>query len=447
MMWTSRWSNACGLWAICSLSWKSLSDGGSFDFAQDRRRSAVGGPRVSVVMSVYNGERYLREAVESILNQTFTDLEFIIVDDGSTDSTWQILTAYAAQDPQIVLIRNEENIGLTRSLNKGLGLARGMYVARQDADDVSWSTRLQDQIQFMEQYPEVGLVGSAFELIDETGRRLGVVKLPTGNAQLQESLRSANCFCHGSVMIRRQCLQKVGGYREVFAMAQDYDLWLRIAEQFDLGALTQILYRSRLNADSVTMGKRAQQNAYGALSKCLALQRQETEIDALQQAGDDSSSEWLRAQLSPTPEMQARALLEVAILNFLRGQIEEAVHNIDAVISSYPTLLAQSKGFFVDLVTTWAIVAGEGEAGSPKALAFVTKVFDNLPPSAAGLSALRRGVLSRVHVAAAFESHASSDRPRVRHHVTRAVLLNPRWCLNRGIVSIFASVLFRDSKM
>ena len=403
-------------------------------------------PKASAVMSVYNGERYLREAVESILSQTFTDFEFIIIDDGSTDSTWEILTAYAAQDPRIVLIRNEENIGLTRSLNKGLEVARGEYIARQDADDVSYPARLHAQTQVLDQFPTIGLVGSAFELIDETGRKLGVVRPPMDNVWLQEALQTANCFCHGSVMIRRQCLQEAGGYREVFAMAQDYDLWLRIAERFDLGALPQICYRYRLSENSITMAKRAYQNAYDALAKCLALQRQQTEMDALQQAGDGSSCEWLRAQLIPTPDMHARALLEVAILYFLRGQIVEAVHNIEEGVSGYPTLLAQSKAFFVELVTTWAIVAGEGEARSPKALAFVRKVFDNLPPSAVSLSALRRRALSRVNAAAAFESHASCERPGVRHHATQAVLLNPRWCLNRGIISIFVSALFRESK-
>ena len=103
-------------------------------------------PKVSVVMSAYNGERYLREAVESILNQTFNDFEFIIIDDGSTNSTGQILSSYAAQDPRIVLIRNRENIGLTKSLNKGLALARGEYIARMDADDVSLPNRFSEQV-------------------------------------------------------------------------------------------------------------------------------------------------------------------------------------------------------------------------------------------------------------------------------------------------------------
>ena len=127
-------------------------------------------PQVSVIMPVYNGGRYLREAVDSILNQTFREFEFIIIDDGSTDDTWSVLTDYAAHDSQVRLIQNEANIGLTRSLNKGLAVSRAALIARQDADDISMPERLARQIAFLEMHPEVGLLGTQGDFIDADGR-------------------------------------------------------------------------------------------------------------------------------------------------------------------------------------------------------------------------------------------------------------------------------------
>jgi glycosyltransferase involved in cell wall biosynthesis len=125
-------------------------------------------PKVSVVMSVYNGEKYLCEAIDSILNQTFENFEFLIVNDGSTDRTLEILQSY--RDPRIKVINNERNIGLTASLNKGLKIAKGEYVARMDADDVSFPHRLEQQKAFLDRNPRVAMVGSWAEVIDESGK-------------------------------------------------------------------------------------------------------------------------------------------------------------------------------------------------------------------------------------------------------------------------------------
>ncbi len=122
--------------------------------------------KISVVMSVYNGQSYLREAVESILNQTFTDFELILIDDGSTDATGEILDEYATRDARIILSRNQNNIGLTRSLNQGISMSRGKYIARMDADDVSRADRLSRQFEFLEKRPEVGVLGSGYQLMD-----------------------------------------------------------------------------------------------------------------------------------------------------------------------------------------------------------------------------------------------------------------------------------------
>ena len=128
-------------------------------------------------MSVYNGEKYLREAIESILNQTFTDFEFLIVNDGSTDSSLEIILSYP--DERIRVIRNDRNIGLTKSLNKALQQAKGEYIARQDADDISLQNRFEEQLIYLEKHPEVALLGTSAYKIDERGEILAKVIVPT----------------------------------------------------------------------------------------------------------------------------------------------------------------------------------------------------------------------------------------------------------------------------
>lgn len=180
-------------------------------------------------MSVYNGTIYLRESVESILNQTLKDFEFIIINDGSTDNTWEIISEYAKQDQRIKLFKNEQNIGLTKSLNKGLRLAQGEYIARQDADDVSLPNRFKLQTHFLDQHSEVGAVGSVAEIIDEHGLSLGKSNVPLEHESLQVCLLVNNCLYHSSMMLRQSLLQTLGGYKEELCYAQDYDLWWRIS--------------------------------------------------------------------------------------------------------------------------------------------------------------------------------------------------------------------------
>lgn len=200
-------------------------------------------PRVSVLMSVYNGERYLAEAVESILNQTFTDFEFIIVDDGSTDGTCVCLDAF--RDQRIVRLRNETNIGLRRSLNKGLKLARGEYVARMDADDVSLPRRLEAQVAFMDAHPEVGVVGCAIRCIDSSGFTIRKVCHPTGHGPILWQLFFYTPIAHPTAVYRRAIVERVGGYDPSFAHAEDRDLWRRVSSVARLANLreTHLLYR------------------------------------------------------------------------------------------------------------------------------------------------------------------------------------------------------------
>ena len=184
-------------------------------------------PLVSVLMPVYNGEPYLREAVESILNQSSIDFEFIIIEDGSIDGTYAILESY--NDSRIVLVHNQENIGLTRSLNKGLALAQGEYVARMDADDVAMPQRFEKQVAFLKKHPEIGILGSACQLIDTNGRKQRVWKKPTNDLQIRWISLLANPFAHPTVMMRRDILVQYGlTYDDGWLGVEDYDLWTRM---------------------------------------------------------------------------------------------------------------------------------------------------------------------------------------------------------------------------
>ncbi|MBI3951597.1 MAG: glycosyltransferase [Acidobacteria bacterium] len=217
---------------------------------QTQNRTSGHEPRVSVLMPVYNGAPFLREAIESILSQTFTDFEFIIVDDGSTDETPEILGSYS--DPRIRLLHHETNQGLTASLNDGLAVARGQLIARQDADDISLPQRLAVQVAFMEAYPEMGLIGSARIRISEDGTDLHTSAPETDNLKLKWLLLFRNQFTHTAVMFRRELAEAAGRYRRDEYPSDDYGLWSRMAKRAKLANISEPLVKYRIRCGSIT---------------------------------------------------------------------------------------------------------------------------------------------------------------------------------------------------
>jgi hypothetical protein len=208
-------------------------------------------------MAVYQGERYLREAVESILNQTIADFELIIVDDGSTDSTPAILDSYP--DARIVRLRNEAPTGANRARNRALAAARGPYLAIQDADDISYSFRFERQLAFLDAHQAVGLLGSAYDLIDSEGLTIDRASPPTDNDTLQHTLVRRNCMCHSTVMIRAHLLNRVGPYCDDMSQSEDYDLYLRLAECTRLANLAEPLCAYRRHTGSISVSAAADQ--------------------------------------------------------------------------------------------------------------------------------------------------------------------------------------------
>jgi glycosyltransferase involved in cell wall biosynthesis len=220
-------------------------------------------PKISVLMSVYNGEKYLRQAINSILSQTFKNFEFIIVNDGSSDDTYKIASSYS--DERIIIISNKKNLGLTKSLNIGLNITKGDYVARMDADDVSFPGRFEIQADFLDRNPDFGLVGSWVEYIGLKGKELGIKKNPTDYSVILKKILRYNTFVHSSLMIRRSVLEKVEGYNEQFKFAQDYDLILKIAKLTKVTNLPKVLLSYRINPQEGISFKQQKKQEWSAI--------------------------------------------------------------------------------------------------------------------------------------------------------------------------------------
>lgn len=230
------------------------------------RQTGDGPPTVSVLMGVHDEETYLRSSIRSLLEQTFGDFELIVVDDCSTDGTPAILESI--DDDRLQILRNEENKGLTVSLNRALARARGRYVARQDADDASHPERLQRQVEFLDRHEQVAMVGTGAHLIDGDGRvihRRRVLRRVTFDDLLEK-----NHLIHGSVVARRDVLEELGGYDELYQFSQDLDLWLRLARDHEIRNLTEPLYRFRIHDDSVYFDSMEQSMLYAQLALAAA---------------------------------------------------------------------------------------------------------------------------------------------------------------------------------
>ncbi len=212
-------------------------------------------PKITVLMSAYNAEKYLAEALESIMNQTYQDFELVIVNDGSTDKTEAIIQEYATKDKRIVVINNSVNQGLTKSLNLGLAQARGEYVARLDADDVAWPERLAKQYQFMESHPELALIGSWAEIIDEQGASKGYLRGETDEALFRFKMTLVNQLVHSTFFFKTELARAQGGYNEAYQYVQDYEFSSRLMKKYRLNNQPEVLVKFRTHAKAITKNK------------------------------------------------------------------------------------------------------------------------------------------------------------------------------------------------
>jgi glycosyltransferase involved in cell wall biosynthesis len=210
-------------------------------------------PLVSVIMAVYNSDAYLSQAIESILNQTYTNFEFIIIDDGSTDNTHNILEKYKKKDSRIILLENHKNGGLPFSLNKGLEKAKGKFVARMDADDISVKNRLELQIDFLQKNDEIDIIGCELEIIDKSGSPTGTI---WRYKQIPEQISFEAFFTspipHAAMVAKTDIFKKESfRYNEKYLVAQDYELWSRLILTKTFSNLPKPLYKCRFSRKSI----------------------------------------------------------------------------------------------------------------------------------------------------------------------------------------------------
>lgn len=207
-------------------------------------------PKVSVIIPVYNREKYIGEAINSVLAQSFTNFELLLIDDGSTDDSVEIMRSYA--DPRVRLVCNEHNLGIPKTRNKGNQLARGEYIAILDSDDTAVPDRLAKQVAFLDRYKDYALVGSWAALIDEEGRSLKKGKRRfVSSGEVKSQLLFRCCLPHSSVMARTAIMQAYG-YREQYVLCSDFDLFVRLARKYKLGRLPEPLVRQRVHAGRIT---------------------------------------------------------------------------------------------------------------------------------------------------------------------------------------------------
>ena len=222
-------------------------------------------------MSVYNGERFLKKAIMSILAQTYKDFEFIIINDGSTDNSQQISDEFKGKDQRIRLI-TRGNKGLIRSLNEGISLANGEYIARMDADDVSKVNRFEEQLEYMLEN-NLAISGTWAEGIDTAGNRLNDMDYPPDVKKIRYFTLLHNPFIHSSVMFKKDIFDKVGGYNKYFKHIEDYELWTRIVFKYPAGNIRQRLLEYRFHEGQITQKNHISMMVMGVLVRMLALYR------------------------------------------------------------------------------------------------------------------------------------------------------------------------------
>ncbi|MFZ2664320.1 MAG: glycosyltransferase family 2 protein [Patescibacteria group bacterium] len=213
--------------------------------------SSINKPLVSVIMPAYNAEKYISEAVESILNQTYINFEFIILDDGSTDNTWKIISSYAAKDKRIVLVKNDSNLGIVAGRNKGLEVSQGKYIVWADSDDISLPTRIEKQVDFMENNLDVGICGAYIQSFVD-GVDKDVRKYSTNDESLRRNIFKYSPVAQPVSIIRKECFKEVGLYNPDYRVSQDLDMSFRIGTKYRFANIPEVLLKYRVHPKSAT---------------------------------------------------------------------------------------------------------------------------------------------------------------------------------------------------
>jgi glycosyltransferase involved in cell wall biosynthesis len=274
-------------------------------------------------MSVYNGEKYLRQAVDSILNQSFKNFEFIIIEDCSTDNTLKILKEYQVADSRIILIQKNENKGFkgfVENLNIGLNTARGKYIARMDADDISLPHRLEKQYEFLEKNPDIFMTGAALEFIDVDNHFLKILPAPASHKKITQKMNMENGLYHPVIFFRNNTSVR---YREKMFGCEDFDFYLQhLSQKMKFANLTEILLQYRIITDSISRkGNPFFKKMFMEKAKYFFLERQKTRKDSYQNFKEEHFHNMLNADFQKTKEELIFAA-NVALLYNLNAELK-----------------------------------------------------------------------------------------------------------------------------
>ena len=266
-------------------------------------------PRVSVVLPIYNAAPFLAQAIDSILKQSFADFELIAIDDGSLDRSGEILDRAAQTDTRVTAL-HQSNAGVIATLNRGVALARGEFIARMDADDVAHAERFARQVSFLDAHPDVAAVGCAVTLIDEGGKRIRDVDYPTAPEAVAAFLETGSALAHPAVMMRCDTVRAVGGYRAAYRYAEDYDLWLRLAERCRLANLSDRLLLYRQHAEKLSFNHPTEQALATSIAQLAARCRRDGKPDPTE--GLEALAPQDLDRFNLTPRERAGILLDLA---------------------------------------------------------------------------------------------------------------------------------------
>lgn len=309
-------------------------------------------PKLSVVMSVFDGEAFLADAMECVLNQTYRDFEFIVINDGSRDATLTILRDYAANDARIRII-DQENTGLTIALRRGIDQAKGEFIARMDVDDVSLPTRFEKQMALFERYPELVAVTTDVEHFFEDGSFFALAQLRRDTRLLPLLFVFSNIIGgHGQMIFRRDAYHQVGGYNPTFRYAQDGELWIRLADIGPFGIVPETLYRYRTGHENITTVFRSEQASFSDRTR----QEQFRKITGLDLDSESARALMLFFWHGPGEDTSRRATWKLAWV------MKRATNDFFA---ANPALAKQKFDVLYRFARRWVIRQGEIKSLSP----------------------------------------------------------------------------------
>ncbi|MCJ7795258.1 MAG: glycosyltransferase [Thermoleophilia bacterium] len=372
-------------------------------------------PKVSVVMSVYNGQPWLSQAVNSILDQSLRALEFVVVDDGSVDGSWETLESFASQDKRLVLLRNERNLGFARAQNRAIATARSEFIACQDQDDVSLPDRLQRQVDYLEGNPEVGVVAVWPQFMNEHGDFIepGSFRYESDSQRLSTLLLVSYCICGPSIMVRRNWLMGADPYDPDMRAAEDYDLLPRLSEKTRVANLPDRLYLYRQHADSVSHRYRPIQMHNNTAAREAALQR--------------------RFGAYPPEDLHvlvSRGYFRAALVAYGLHRSEEARRSLCGALRLEPRVSVQSSQAGEELLRYLVNFPCSDR------YAFLESVFADLLPRNGAMNREKSRILGMLHMGEVFDGIRDGRPEALDRHWLAGVKSDPRWLLNRGVWAV-----------